>query len=96
MTFEEILEQNCQLLGWQDTTEAYYGLELTPFMNIIEESVQEYAVMLCRKQKEICADNAEADYTWVGKDEEFNYVPTDIEVYVIKSTILNCKNATDI
>lgn len=96
MTFEEILEQNCQILGWQDTTDAYYGLDFTPFMNIIKESVKEYAIMLCLKQKEICADNAEADYNWIGKDEEFNYVPTDIEVYVLRESIIQCKNATEI
>lgn len=97
MTFEEILEQNCQLLGWRDTTNAYYGLDFTPFMNIIEESVQEYAVMLCRKQREICADNAQADYNIINTSERATLFREDnIEVYVLKQSILQCKNAIDL
>jgi hypothetical protein len=31
------LDEHFQSLGWRDTTEAYYGLDFTPFMSAIEE-----------------------------------------------------------
>jgi hypothetical protein len=50
----EELDKYFQKLGWRDTTEAYYGLDFTPFMNVIEEYVQ-----LIKKQdndtKRICS-----------------------------------------
>ena len=35
------LDKKFQELGWRDTTEAYYGLGFTPFMNVIEEHIEE-------------------------------------------------------
>jgi len=37
----EELDKCFQKLGWRDTTEAYYGLDFTPFMNVIEEYVKQ-------------------------------------------------------
>lgn len=88
MTAEEVLNNYNCLYRYRD--EATYNY------SAIIKAMKEYAHLMCEKQKEICADNAEADYNWVGKDEEFNYVPTDIEVYVLKQSIIQCKNATEI
>jgi hypothetical protein len=38
---KEILDNKFQTLGWRDTTEAYYGLDYTPFMSVIEELMEE-------------------------------------------------------
>lgn len=35
----EELDKYFQKLGWRDTTEAYYGLDFTPFMNVIEDYI---------------------------------------------------------
>jgi len=35
------LDEKFQALGWRDTTEAYYGLDFTPFMSVVEEVIQE-------------------------------------------------------
>lgn len=35
------LDKKFQELGWRDTTEAYYGLDFTPFMNVVEEVIDE-------------------------------------------------------
>jgi hypothetical protein len=35
------LDKKFQALGWNDTTEAYYGLDFTPFMSVIEEHILE-------------------------------------------------------
>jgi hypothetical protein len=35
------LDKKFQELGWRDTTEAYYGLDFTPFMSVIEEHIEE-------------------------------------------------------
>jgi hypothetical protein len=35
------LDKKFQELGWRDTTEAYYGLDFTPFMNVVEEVISE-------------------------------------------------------
>ena len=35
------LDKKFQELGWRDTTEAYYGLDFTPFMNDVEELIEE-------------------------------------------------------
>ena len=37
----EQLDKKFQELGWRDTTEAYYGLDFTPFMNVVEELLNE-------------------------------------------------------
>jgi hypothetical protein len=42
----EELDKCFQALGWRDTTEAYYGLDFTPFMNVIED----YIVQQLNKQ----------------------------------------------
>jgi hypothetical protein len=36
-----MLEANFKKLGWDSTTEAYYGLDFTPFMSVVEETIQE-------------------------------------------------------
>ena len=91
MKIEQIINNNFKNLDWDNTAQAYYKLDFTPFMEIIYNSAKEYAKIMCEQQKEICADNAEADYVAYGG----GMLSHDIEVYVIKSTILNCKNATD-
>lgn len=65
---------------------------------VILEVMEKYAHLMCEKQKEICADNAEADYTSHGivTDIEGFTGYTDIEVYVLKQSIIQCKNATEI
>ena len=35
------LDEKFKELGWRDTTEAYYGLDFTPFMSVVEELIQE-------------------------------------------------------
>jgi len=35
------LDKRFEALGWNDTTEAYYGLDYTPFMNVVEEYMAE-------------------------------------------------------
>ena len=35
------LDKKFQALGWRDTTEAYYGLDFTPFMSVVEELIEE-------------------------------------------------------
>jgi hypothetical protein len=35
------LDKKFQELGWRDTTEAYYGLDFTPFMSVVEEVIDE-------------------------------------------------------
>jgi hypothetical protein len=35
------LDKKFQELGWRDTTEAYYGLDFTPFMSVIENYIDE-------------------------------------------------------
>lgn len=35
------LDEKFQELGWRDTTDAYYGLDFTPFMSVVEELIQE-------------------------------------------------------
>jgi hypothetical protein len=45
---KEILDNKFQALGWRDTTEAYYGLDYTPFMSVIEELMEEL-----KKEQEI-------------------------------------------
>lgn len=37
----EELDKKFQELGWRDTTEAYYGLDFTPFMSVIIEHISE-------------------------------------------------------
>lgn len=44
----ELLDSKFQALGWRDTTEAYYGLDYTPFMSVIEELMEEL-----KKEQEI-------------------------------------------
>lgn len=59
--------------------------------NQIIQMMKEYAHLMCEKQKEICADNADADYQMIT-----GTIVPDIEVYVLKQSILQCKNATEI
>jgi hypothetical protein len=33
------LDKKFQDLGWRDTTEAYYGLDFTPFMDVVIEHI---------------------------------------------------------
>lgn len=33
--FEKIVDEKFQSLGWRDTTESYYGLDFTPFMDVV-------------------------------------------------------------
>lgn len=33
------LDKKFQELGWRDTTEAYYGLDFTPFMDVVIEHI---------------------------------------------------------
>jgi len=35
------LDEKFKALGWRDTTEAYYGLDFTPFMNVVDEVITE-------------------------------------------------------
>lgn len=67
-------------------------------MKALERAMLNFARIMCEKQKEICADNAEADYTSHGivTDIEGFIGYTDIEVYVLKQSIIQCKNATEI
>jgi len=51
-------------------------------------AMKEYAHIKCMKQKQICADHAEADMNYVN-----NELDGDVEVYVLKESILQCPNA---
>ena len=62
--------------------------------NQIIQMMKEYAHLMCEKQKEICADNAKADYS-ANKGQDI-WGNTIIEAFVVNSSILNCKNATEI
>jgi hypothetical protein len=35
------LDKRFQKLDWRDTTEAYYGLDFTPFMSVVEEYIEQ-------------------------------------------------------
>lgn len=35
------LDKKFQELGWENTTEAYYELDFTPFMTVIEEFIED-------------------------------------------------------
>jgi hypothetical protein len=39
--FEKVVDKKFQGLGWRDTTEAYYGLDFTPFMSTVIEAIAE-------------------------------------------------------
>lgn len=39
--FQHIVDKKFQELGWRDTTEAYYGLDFTPFMEVVIDSIAE-------------------------------------------------------
>lgn len=39
--FEKIVDEKFQSLGWRDTTEAYYGLDFTPFMDVVIGAIAE-------------------------------------------------------
>ena len=38
---EKLLDNAFQSLGWRDTTEAYYGLGFTPFMDVVTSTISE-------------------------------------------------------
>lgn len=66
-------------------------------MEALTRAMLNFARIMCEKQKEICADNAEADFTLIPLDEGFsNNVGESIEVYVLRESIIQCKNATEI
>ena len=60
-------------------------------MESLTRAMLNFARIMCEKQKEICADNADADYQMIT-----GTIVPDIEVYVLKESILQCKNATEI
>lgn len=37
--FEKIVDNRFQELGWRDTTEAYYNLDFTPFMEVVIDTI---------------------------------------------------------
>lgn len=39
--FEEAVDKKFQENGWRDTTEAYYGLDFTPFMDVVIGTIAE-------------------------------------------------------
>jgi hypothetical protein len=39
--FEKTVDKKFQELGWRDTTEAYYGLDFTPFMSTVIDAIAE-------------------------------------------------------
>lgn len=39
--FEKVVDEKFQSLGWRDTTEAYYGLDFTPFMDVVIGTIAE-------------------------------------------------------
>jgi len=41
---------------------------------------------------DLCAEEAEADYTYIGDSEIITDYPEDIEVYVLKESILKVKD----
>jgi len=60
-------------------------------MDSLEKAMIDFARILCQKQKQICADNAEADFDIVG---DSNFLEEQvIEVYVLKESILQAPNA---
>lgn len=55
-----------------------------------EDSILAAMREACEQAIDLCADNAEADYTWLGSHSEAS-IDTDLEVYVLKNSILDCK-----
>lgn len=51
------------------------------------ETLVELVKLKCKEQREICAGEADADYNFVGIFDKVEDV--EVEVYVIKSSILN-------
>lgn len=62
-------------------------------MDSLERAMIDFAKILCEKQKQICADHAEADYTVISLDENEPNIADSIEVYVLKESILQAPNA---
>ncbi len=66
-------------------------------MDSLERAMIDFAKILCEKQKQICADHAVADYTVIGNSDDENriesYDLTNLEVYVLKESILQAPNA---
>ena len=40
--YNDILNEVCREQGWRDSTEAYYGLDYTPFLSLCEEAGTRY------------------------------------------------------
>jgi hypothetical protein len=58
------LDKKFQALGWNDTTEAYYGLDFTPFMSVIEEHILELKSVIGEHFLELKSDVPKLiDYT---------------------------------
>lgn len=51
----------------------------------LKEFIKRIVVIKCKEQRKICADNADADYNFIGNRDENSH----IEVYVLKESILN-------
>lgn len=62
-------------------------------LEFILNAALEFAKKCCELQKIECADNAEADFNIVN--DQFNIEKEDIEIYVLKGSIIQCKNVIE-
>lgn len=65
-------------------------------METLTGAMLNFARIMCEKQKEICADNAEADWKITEEMKRNGDFTFEGEVYVLKQSIIQCKNATEI
>lgn len=52
----------------------------------ILELLRQFGSIKCKEQREICADNADSDYNFIGNRDENSH----IEVYVLRHSIIDC------
>lgn len=86
MTAEEIIVRNQVFPNTSDSHQI--PPEFRKYLEFcIKLCMQEYAKLKCAEQRQICANEAYADYNFVGIFDKVEDV--EVEVYVIKSSILN-------
>lgn len=85
MTAEEFFDKNIKDLDGKETKNSIVFF----YKDSIVNAMKEFAQLKCAEQRQICADNADADY---NVTDYFDRVTgANIEVYVIKSSILDAK-----
>ena len=86
MTAEKILEKIVKSYSnytYKVYSENKNGLESWYLEIVVLQAMNEYSVLMCEKQREICAENAE------GILEYYDEGPDDFNVIVNKESIIN-------